>query len=262
MNSGRSPASVAEYYDRAAESWDQSHGAARQNPRFARQIRNSLERLLSGAGGTATALELGAGTGPYVDITAPLFTRLIATDLSEGMLAVFARRVVQLGLLNVTLLRQDACDLREIVTGSVDVVYSIGLLETVSDITRLFAESSRVLRPGGSVVGITSNGDCPWYSLRRKLEGGERYCRSGRLVTAATLAEVLRRTGFTLPKVTYWGAAPPGMQNSGIIAVLAAAEAIIEPTPLARYLGVLSFSAYKLAEELHARQTPASTSGG
>src|SRR5262245_50557406 len=106
--------SVAEYYDRAAETWDSTHGAARQNARFARQIRDSLKRLLSPADRSGTALELGAGTGPYVDITAPLFARLIATDLSDGMLAVLARRIVQLRLTNVTLLRQDACDLSEV----------------------------------------------------------------------------------------------------------------------------------------------------
>jgi ubiquinone/menaquinone biosynthesis C-methylase UbiE len=245
MNSDRSPASIADYYDRVAETWDHTHGAARQNPRFARQIRASLERLLSPAGRTATALELGAGTGPYVNTTAPLFARLIATDVSDGMLAVFGRRIRQLGVTNVTLLQQDACDLREIATASVDVVYSVGLLETVANFDRLFAESHRVLRPGGFVAGITSNGDCPWYRLRTKLEGGERHGRTGELATAGKLGQVMRRTGFTPPEIIYWGAAPPGTQSSVIISVFAAMEAIIAPTPLARYLGVLSFRAQK-----------------
>jgi len=247
MNSDRSRASIADYYDRAAETWDATYGAARQNPRFARQIRNSLKALLSLVDRSATVLELGAGTGPYVDLAASLFTRVIATDVSEGMLAVFARRVAQLELTNVTLLRQDACDLRKIATSSVDMVYSIGLLETVTDIERLFAESGRVLRPSGFVAGITSNGDSPWYSLRRKLEGGERHGRTGRLVTAAGLTEFLRRAGFASPEITYWGATPPGVQNLVLIAALAVAEAIVAPTPLARRLGVLSFSARKIS---------------
>jgi len=245
MNSDRSPASIADYYDRAAETWDRTHGAARHNPRFAQQIRNSLECLLSFAERSATALELGAGTGPYLDTAAPLFARLIATDLSDGMLAVCARRVAQLGATNVTLLRQDACDLREIATESVDVVYSVGLLETVRDFDRLFKESCRVLRRGGLVAGITSNGDCPWYRVRRKLQGGERHGRTGQLADAVSLEHALRRAGFTPPKITYWGAAPPGMQNSVLITLLSAAEMILAPTQLARYLGVLSFRAHK-----------------
>jgi len=246
----RASASVVAYYDRVAENWDRTHGAARQNARFARQIRDSLRSLLSCADRSATALELGAGTGPYVDVVAPLFARLLATDLSAGMLTIFARRVARLGLTNVTLLRQDACDLREIATESVNVVYSVGLLETVADVDRLFAESYRVLKPGGFVVGITSNGGCPWYSLRRKLEGGERYGRTGRLATAASLDQVLRRTGFTPPEIAYWGIAPPGMQNRLLVTLLGAAEAAVAVTPLLRRLGVLCFRSRKADAEL------------
>jgi ubiquinone/menaquinone biosynthesis C-methylase UbiE len=238
--------SVAAYYDREAETWDLTHGVARQNPRFARQLRDNLRMLLSAAHRDAIALELGAGTGPYVGTAAPLCARLVATDLSDGMLAVFSRRLAELGLSNVTLLRQDACDLRDIAAESFDVVYSIGLLETIPDFERLFAESWRVLRPGGFVAGITSNGDCPWYSLRRKLEGGERHGRTGMLATARNLDRALRHAGFASPEVTYWGAAPPGLHAPLLTGILGAAEAVIGSMPLARYLGVLSFRAPKL----------------
>jgi ubiquinone/menaquinone biosynthesis C-methylase UbiE len=237
--------SVAEYYDGVADSWDQTHGVARQNPRFARQIRDKLRALLSGAAPNAVALELGAGTGAYVDVTAPLFARLVATDLSEGMLAVLSRRIADLGLGNVTPLRQNACDLQSLAMGSFDVVYSIGLLETIPDFGRLFAEIFRVLRPGGFVAGITSNGDCPWYRVRRKLEGGERHGRTGMLATAHSLSQALRYAGFAPPNISFWGSAPPGMRSHLSIGLLGAVETIIGSTPLARYLGVLSFRAPK-----------------
>jgi len=247
MNSDQSSSrSVADYYDRVAETWDQTHGVARQNPRFARQVRDHLKSLLPRVDRSATALELGAGTGPYVDVTAPFFARLIASDLSDGMLAVFARRISQLGLTNVELMRQDACDLSKIANESVDVVYSVGLLETVADLDRLFAESYRVLRPGGFVAGITSNGDCPWYSLRNLLEGGVRHGRTGYLATAKSLDAKLRRTGFTAPEITYWGAAPPSMQNRALIASLGAVESAVSATRFVRYLGVLCFRSHKL----------------
>ena len=41
--------SAADYYDRVAETWDTTHGAARQNARFARQMQEALKALLSGA---------------------------------------------------------------------------------------------------------------------------------------------------------------------------------------------------------------------
>jgi SAM-dependent methyltransferase len=161
------------------------------------------------------------------------------------MLAGFARRLRALGLSNVTLMQQDACELAGITPESVDVVYSIGLLETIANFDRLLGAVHRVLKPGGIVVGITSNGECPWYAIRRRLEGGERHGRTGTLVTAGFLSDVLARTGFAPPTVTYWGAAPPGLQNRLLCALLAGAEGIIAPLPLARYLGVLSFRASK-----------------
>jgi ubiquinone/menaquinone biosynthesis C-methylase UbiE len=238
---------AADYYDRVAETWDETHGVGRQNTRFASQLRENLRTLLADVAPTGVALELGAGTGPYVDITAPLFGKLIASDLSAGMLAMLARRLERLGLGNVTPLRQDACDLRDVASESVDVVYSIGLIETVGDLARLFGESHRVLRPGGVVAGITSNGDCPWYRLRTRLEGGERHGRTGYLLTARDLEQALRQAGFHPPRVQYWGAVPPGLRSPLLIRTLAAVETLVVHTRLAGYLGVLSFNATKPA---------------
>ena len=247
MNSDESSnrSSVAYYYDSVAETWDKSYGAGRLSARFARQLHDHLKLLLANVSGSAQALEVGAGTGPYIAITAPLFDSVIATDLSEGMLAVFARRLRALGLRNVTLMQQDACQLTGIAPESVDVVYSIGLLETIADFDRLFGAIHRVLKPHGIVAAISSNGDCPWYALRQWIEGGERHGRTGTFATATRLSDALSRAGFAPPEIVYWGAAPPALQNRVIGAALAAAEAVIAPTPLARYLGVLSFRASK-----------------
>ena len=109
-------------------------GTDSYNPYFTRQLRDHLKALLADATGKQSALELGAGTGPSW-ITAPLFAKLIATDLSRGMLTVLERRISQLGLTNVVILQQDAYDLHAVELASVDVVYSVGLLETISTIS-------------------------------------------------------------------------------------------------------------------------------
>jgi ubiquinone/menaquinone biosynthesis C-methylase UbiE len=236
---------VAAYYNRAAETWDNVHGVGRQSPFFTRQLRENLRTLLAQADCNAVALELGAGTGPYIDVTAPLFARLVATDLSEGMLAVFSRRLAELGISNVTLVRQDACDLSAIDTASFDVVYSVGLLQTVPDLARLFAETYRVLRPGGLVAGISSNGDCPWYSIRNRIERGNSHCRTGQFATSRSLAPLLHRTGFADLEMTYWGAVPATLRNPIAIALLSHMEALALKSPVRRYLGVLGFRAYK-----------------
>jgi hypothetical protein len=48
--------SAADYYDRVAETWDTTHGAVRQNARFARQMQQALKALLSGAAQAPSAL--------------------------------------------------------------------------------------------------------------------------------------------------------------------------------------------------------------
>jgi ubiquinone/menaquinone biosynthesis C-methylase UbiE len=236
---------AAEYYDRVAEHWDAEH-EARQNAHFRRQLRASIHDLLSAADPRGIALELGAGTGPCIDVVSPLFAKVVATDVSANMLKVFARRVEQLGLDNVTLMQADACDLRAVETSSVELVYSMGMLETIADYDRLFAETARVLRPGGMVAGIVSNGDCPWYRLRTCIEGGERHARTGHLPTARELGTVMQRAGFASPDFGFWGAVPPGLRHRALIATLAAAESMISVTPLASRLAVLTFRARRL----------------
>src|SRR5262249_28629889 len=158
---------------------------------------------------------------------------------------VFRRRIERLGLANVTVLQADACDLREVEAASVDVVYSVGLLETIADYDRLLTEASRVLRPQGFLAGITSNGDCPWYRIPPWLEGEARHARTGHFATPRQLDRAFRRAGFASPEIRFWGAVSPRLQKRFLIALLGAAEAVVAPTPLARYLGVLSFRARK-----------------
>jgi ubiquinone/menaquinone biosynthesis C-methylase UbiE len=236
---------AADYYDRVAETWDITYGAARYNAHFDHQMRESLKALLSGVHTSAVALELGAGTGPYVEITAPLFAKLIACDISAGMLQVFRRRIERFSLANVTLLQADACDLSAVETASVDVVYFFGLLETVPDYDRLFTEASRVLRPQGFLAGITSNGACPWYRIRTLIEGEAHHARTGHFVTHQELDRALRHAGFASPETKFWGAVSPNLRKPYIMTLLAAIESMAAPTPLARYLGVLSFRAPK-----------------
>lgn len=250
QSSGRSLASVAAYYDRTAETWDELHGVGRQNPRFARQLRENLREIFSGVPNGAVAVELGAGTGPYLEVTAPMVDRLVAVDVSEKMLAVCARRLAAAPIANVTLMQEDACELRTIAPASVDFVYSVGLLETIPDLDRLFTAIHRVLKPNGIVAAITSNGYCPWYIVRRGLEGRDRHCRTGRLATRKLLATPLLRLGFTVPEITYWGALPPGIRNRTLGAMMAAVETVVAPTPLACFLGVLTMRARKAEDQV------------
>jgi len=97
-----------------------------------------------------------------------------------------------------------------------------------------------VLRPKGFLAGITSNGDCPWYRIRTQLEGEARHACTGHFVTPESLT-------------AHSGARACLGQDQGLGAPCGRAcrsashraEGVVAPTPLARYLGVLSFRARK-----------------
>lgn len=232
--------SVTEVYDDAATDWDAAH-ADRQNPVFKKQLHESLLTLLEPARGRATAVELGAGTGPYIGIVAPLFQRLVCTDISAGMLEVLELRRQKLGLNSVESQREDATALTGIPDGSVDAIYSVGLFETVPDPLPVFVAARRALRAGGIFAGITSNGSCPWYAVRKHVEGGERAGHIVRYLKADEVRTLAARSRFEVSLVDCWGLLPPGIANPVLVRLLDGLGTALHATVLARYLGVLAF---------------------
>jgi SAM-dependent methyltransferase len=231
---------VASFYDEAASAWDAAH-AERQNPLFRRRLHDSLRALLEPARGGALAVEIGAGTGPYIGTVAPMFGRLVCTDISAGMLEVLRARRDRLGLANVEVLRQDAAQLGDLADGSVDAVFSVGMFETLADPAPVFAAARRVLRKGGILAAITSNGSCPWYALRRHLEGGERPGHIVRYLTAGEVRTLAARAGFSVSMLDRWGALPPGIGHRALARTLDALGVLLHATFLARWLGLLAF---------------------
>ncbi len=232
--------SVVEVYDGAAAEWDATH-AERQNPVFRKQLHASLVSLLEPARGGRCAVELGAGTGPYMEIVAPLFEKLVCTDISVGMLEVLERRRNTLGLANVSSQREDAATLEGIAAGSADAVYSVGMFETVPDPLPVFVAARRVLRAGGIFANITSNGDCPWYAVRRHVEGKERAGHIVGYLKPADVRALAARADFEVSLVDCWGLLPPGIGNPLLVKLLDGAGRMLHASPLARYLGVLAF---------------------
>lgn len=233
-------ASVEQFYDEAAAQWDATH-LDRQNRLFRKRLQESLAALLEPVRGGGLAIELGAGTGPYLALLAPMFRRLVCTDVSAGMLEVLERRRRALGLENVEARRADAGELAGFDDGEADAVYSVGMFETIADPARVFATAHRVLRPGGVFAGITSNGRCPWYAARRRLERGERAGHIVRFTTSHEVGTLANAAGFEVSLVDAWGLVPPAMPDGLPARVLDAAGVVLHATPLARFLGVLAF---------------------
>jgi demethylmenaquinone methyltransferase / 2-methoxy-6-polyprenyl-1,4-benzoquinol methylase len=98
-----------------------------------------------------TVLDLGAGTGDLSFAAAARGARVVAVDLSPGMLAVLGRRstAAQRARVSPVVGNGERLPLPD---GSVDRIVSGFTVRNVGDLPRTFAELRRVLKPGGRAV--------------------------------------------------------------------------------------------------------------
>ena len=169
-------------------------------------------------------LDLGAGTGDLSFAAAARGARVVAIDLSPGMLAVLARRATAVQRARIRPLVGNAESL-PLPDASVDRVVTGFTVRNVGDLAQTFAELRRVLRPGGRAVVLElshppSRAFARLYSFYfdrvapviATLLGGDREAyrylpRSLRPVPdAEPLAAMLREAGFarvTFERVTF-----------------------------------------------------------
>jgi SAM-dependent methyltransferase len=132
-----------------------------------RPVSDRLVALLDPRPGE-TVLELAAGPGDTGFLAAELVGRtgrLLSTDVAPEMVAAARRRAAELGLENVEF-RQENAQALDLPDGSVDGALCRWGYMLVDEPARAFAETRRVLRPGGRVAFAVwaSPDENPWAS--------------------------------------------------------------------------------------------------
>ena len=113
-------------------------------------IEDELELLVDVTGRDICVL--GSGDNLAVFALAGMGGRLTSVDISRAQLDVAASRAGEIGL-DITFVRADVVDLRELEDESFDVVYTGGHVAVwVSDLKRYYAEACRILRQGGMLM--------------------------------------------------------------------------------------------------------------
>ena len=140
---------VVKTYDRWAPIYDKVFGSIFE------QARRSAIAASEQIGGRV--LEVGVGTG----ISLPYYSqacRVTGIDISDEMLDVARRRIVEQQLINIDgVAVMDAQNL-DFATGSFDVVTAQYVVNTVPDPETALDEFIRVLRPGGELIIINRIG--------------------------------------------------------------------------------------------------------
>jgi ubiquinone/menaquinone biosynthesis C-methylase UbiE len=141
------------YHDAAAAGYDAKWGID-FGPIGQEQVRAKVAKALGGWPESAfgEALEVGSGTG-YFSLNLlqlGLIGRLVATDISPGMLGKLAATAERLGLE----LETEASDAEDLPfeDGSFDLVFGHAVLHHLPDLPAALAEFRRVLRPGGTLA--------------------------------------------------------------------------------------------------------------
>jgi len=151
---------LAAMFDRAASASPEasvalySLGDAQELARSADEVSLYLAR----AGIVApdrSVLEIGCGIGRFLVSLAPRVREMVGIDISPVMIAEARHRIA--GLRNARATLTTGLDLAEFVDNSFDAVLAIDSFPYVVDAggalpERMFAEASRVLRPGGDFV--------------------------------------------------------------------------------------------------------------
>ena len=220
--------------------WDSPSGrrrAARRSEIFARE------------GGLRTgqrALEVGCGTGVFLEAAATTGADIVALDLSADLLARARARVAATGKVRLSLGNAEQMPFRE---SSFDAVYGSSILHHLN-IDAALAEVHRVLRPGGRIVFAEPNILNPQVAIMFHLGLTKKYfgvSPDEMAFSRFRAARALRSAGFTEVAVKPFDFLHPATPARAIDTVARVGRAL-EAIPLLREIaGSMMITAVKPA---------------
>lgn len=136
----------ARFWDRIAEKY------AKTPIKDQASYRYTFDRTLTYLSPDDEVLEVGCGTGSTALELAPHVKRIVATDISDGMLAKAREKAAEQGINTVEFVQSDAADAP---SGPFDVVAAFNLLHLVQDVDAEMAEIAKRVKPGGYFISKT-----------------------------------------------------------------------------------------------------------
>lgn len=113
---------------------------------------NKMDWVIRQFNNTDTTLEIGCGTGIYSALIANNVKRLVATDMSNEMLALARTKLNQYA--NVEIRRED-CYAISYKDNTFDSILLANLIHIVTDPLSVLKESRRVLKKNGRIIVIS-----------------------------------------------------------------------------------------------------------
>ncbi|TCS64941.1 ArsR/SmtB family transcription factor [Varunaivibrio sulfuroxidans] len=139
---------AAEYFGRAAASWDEVRSLHLDEILVERAIMDTLT-----PSGIDDFLDIGTGTGRMVELYAPRVTHALGVDQSHEMLSLARANLERAGLTNAHVRQADAYQL-PFESASFDGVCIHQVLHFLDHPSRAVTEAGRVLRAGGRLLVV------------------------------------------------------------------------------------------------------------
>lgn len=183
----------ARFWDRAARKY------ARDPIKDLAGYERTLERTAQLLRGSDTVLELGCGTGTTALRLAPQVARVVATDVSQEMIAIAREKAIAETCPNAEFTVASADHLIE-AEGTFDAVLAFNLLHLLADRAAVLARVDRLLKPGSLFISKTPclsemNPLIRWAVPVARLVGKAPYVS---FFTAAELEADIARAGFSV----------------------------------------------------------------
>lgn len=129
----------------------------------------TLQRVQALLSAEQDVLEIGCGTGTTALRLAPFTRRLLATDVSTGMIAIAQGKLAAQPVPQLSFAVADA-DAPGLGQGNYDVVLAFSVLHLVGDLDHTLQLAMQALRPGGLLISKTPciaemNPLMPWLAL-------------------------------------------------------------------------------------------------
>lgn len=184
-----------EYWSRFPDTYDEKMEYV-----VGKELRVAIVQELNGLPDLGELAELGCGTGIFTETIVQRARSMVATDLSDSLLAVARGRI---GDHPKVTIQKENCMATSFPSESLDSVFMANLIHVIESPGALLEECYRILREGGIlvIVTFTDQGMKPW----EKLKMGLRFLKAWGKPPAHThsfnpegLASMMKDAGFAI----------------------------------------------------------------
>lgn len=183
------------YWSRFPDTYDQKMEYV-----VGKELRDAITQELNRLRDLGELAELGCGTGIFTETIVQKTRSMVATDLSDSLLAVTRKRMGEHPKVKI---QKENCVATSFPSETLDSVFMANLIHVIESPSILLEECYRILRAGGTlvIVTFTDHGMKSW----EKIKMGLRFLKSWGKPPAHThsfspegLALMMKDTGFSI----------------------------------------------------------------